>query len=86
MVAVLSYFLHKTTYIAVNMVKNTRILDVRDLQNWLSDHLAFEAGRALVSFILVIMLVNLHPLNHLLLGQFLHCGLGYMSKMLVPCG
>jgi len=68
------------------MVKNMRILDVRDLQNWLSGHLAFEAGRVLVSLILVIMLGDLHPLNHLLLEQFLHCGLGYMSKMLVPCG
>jgi len=46
--------------------------------------LAFEVGRALVSLILVIMLINLHPLNYLLLEQFLHCGLGYMSKTLVP--
>ena len=83
---VLGYFLHRTTYITVNVVKNTRILDVRDLQNWLSDYLAFEAGRALVSLILVIMLVDLHPLNHLLFEQFLHCGLSYMSKTLMPRG
>ena len=86
MVTVLGHFLHRTTHVAINAVKDTRILNVGDLWNWLSGHLAFEAGRALVSLILVIMLINLHPLNHLLLGQFLHCGLGYMSKMLVPCG
>ena len=63
-----------------------RILNVRDLWNWLSDHLAFEVGRALVSLILIIMLVDLYPLNHLLFEQFLHCGLGYMSKTLVPHG
>ena len=62
-----------------------RILNVRDLQNWLSSHHAFKVGRALVSLILIIMLVNLYPLNHLLLEQFLHCGLSYMSKTLVPC-
>ena len=83
-VTVLDRFLHRITYVAVNAVKNTRILDVRDLQNWLSGHLAFEAGRALMSVILVIMLVDLYPLNHLLLEQFLHCGLGYMFKTLVP--
>jgi len=49
-------------------------------------HLAFEAGRALVSLIFVIMLIDLHSLNYLLLEQFLYCGLGYMSKTLVLCG
>ena len=82
-VTVLGRFLHRTIYIAVNMMKNTRILDVGNLQNWLSGHLAFEAGRVLMSLILVIMLVNLHSLNHPLLEQFLHYGLGYMFKMLV---
>ena len=72
-VTVLSHFLHRTTYVAVNIVKDIRILNVGDLQNWLLGHLVFEADRALVSLILVIMLVNLHPLNHLLFGQFLHC-------------
>ena len=85
-VTVLGCFLHRTTYITVNIVKNMRILNVRDLQNWLSGHYAFKAGRALVSLILIIMLVNLYPLNNLLLEQFLHCGLSYMSKTLVPCG
>ena len=82
-VTVLGCFLHRTTYVTVNVVKNTRILDVRDLRNWLSGHLAFEAGRALVSLILIIMLIDLHPLNHPLLEQFLHCGLSYMSKTLM---
>ena len=86
MVTILGHFLHRTTYVTVNTVKDMRILNARDLWNWLSGHLAFEADRALVSLILVIMLVNLHPLNHLLLGQFLYCGLGYMSKTLVPRG
>jgi len=70
----------------MKVMKNTRILDVGDLQNWLLGYLAFEAGRALVSLILVIMLIDLHPLNYLLLKQFLHCDLGYMSKILVLCG
>ena len=85
-VTILGYFLHRTIYVTVNIVKDTRILDVRDLWNWLSGHLAFDAGRALVSLILVIMLVNLHPLNHLLLEQFLYCSQDYMSKMLVLHG
>jgi len=85
-VTVLGHFLHRTTYVAINTVKNTRILNVGDLWNWLSGHLAFKAGGALVSVILVIMLVDLHLLNYLLLEQFLHCGLGYMSKTLVPYG
>ena len=64
MVTILDCFLYKTTYVAVNAVKNTRILNVEDLWNWLSGHLAFKAGRALVSLILIIMLVDLYPLNH----------------------
>ena len=85
-VTVLGHFLYKTTYVAINAVKNIRILNVGDLRNWLSGHLVFEAGRVLVSLILVIMLVNLHLLNYLLLEQFFHCGLGYMSKTLVSHG
>ena len=82
-VTVLGHFLHRTIYVTVNAVKNMRILDVRNLWNWLLGHLVFEAGRALVSLILIIMLVDLYLFNHPLLKQFFHCGLGYMSKMLV---
>ena len=85
-VTILGHFLYKTTYVTVNTVKNIRILDVRDLWNWLLGHLAFEADRALVSLILVIILINLHLLNHSLLEQFLHYRLGYMSKMLMLYG
>ena len=60
-----------------------RILGVRNLWNWLLDHLVFEAGRALVSLILIIMLVDLYLFNHPLLKQFFHYGLGYISKTLV---
>ena len=83
MVAILGHFLHRTTYITVNTVKNMRILNVKDFWNWLSGYLALETGRTLVSLILIIMLVDLYPLNYLLLEQFLYCGLGYMSKALV---